>query len=745
MTSKQKPQVKTIKTKTMKNISSKIFSLILLFCTIGIYGQQQLDNYYYYKGEKVFLNINTKTISVSFEGESSINAFSSLQSSTTQISEIVEDHTRTSMNSIDKSATQRRNIKTYYMEISTDKNLSRKAYLDRIESYKKQRNILIISPTYTTKEGGDLGLSNNFYVKLKDQKDVDILYKKAKEMNVEVLGHDKYMPLWFTLSIVSPQKYNALNLANIFHETGLFEIAEPAFMYHDLQTSNDTFFNNQWSLKNTGQNGGTVGMDINAEQAWAITTGSPSIKTAVYDHGLEMNHPDLQANIYGTGFDSTNGSSPSIVRGNHGTACGGIVGAVQGNNLGISGVAPSSKLMSISIRLLFSDTPAQLASGFNWAATNGADVISNSWGGYAPSGIIDNAINNALANGRGGKGCVIVFAAGNENNTNIRYPGNSNPDILVVGAMSPCGERKSPSSCDGETFWGSCFGTELDIVAPGVKMPTTDRQGSNGYTGTDYTQTFNGTSSACPVVAGVASLVLSVNPDLTFQEVNDIIEQSAQKVRTDLYTYSNTSGRSNGTWNNQLGYGLVDAHQAVLLAQAGNCQDNVIVNQNVTSGQTDIQKATTSVTATNTIFSGGTATYTAGTRVRLNPGFSAKSGSSFKAFIENCSQSSREELSKPKVVITYEEVEIETESISLQKEEVLKAFPNPTKDRLTITSDEQMTNWELRNHMGNLVKQSKTKRFQKDELNINQLPTGLYILRVTLNNGETIFKNILKN
>ncbi|QKX06886.1 S8 family serine peptidase [Aquimarina sp. TRL1] len=552
----------------MQNIIYKIAPLMLLFFAVNVFGQKQSDTFYYYKGEKFFLDIDTKTISISFEGENSINSFKSLRSNSIKIKEIVEDNSRATLVSLDANANSKKAVKSYYMEVSTSKNITIADYYKEIESYKKLPNILMVSPTYTTKSGGELGLSNNFYVKLKDKNDIDILYKKAKEMDLEVLGHDKFMPLWFTLSVTSKNKLNSIQLANIFYETGLFESTEPAFRYHNIETSNDTYFNNQWSLNNTGQNGGTAGIDIKIEEAWSITTGNPSIKTAVYDHGLEMNHPDLQANVYGTGFDANNGTSPATVRGSHGTACAGIIGAVKDNNLGISGVAPTSKLMSISINLKSSDTPSQLASGFNWAWQNGADVISNSWGGYAPSSIIDNAIKNTLTKGREGKGCVIVFAAGNENNTNIRYPGNSNPDLLIVGAMSPCAERKNPNSCDGESNWGSCFGTQLDIVAPGVKMPTTDNQGRNGYSSTDYTQTFNGTSSACPVVAGVAALILSVNPNLTFSEVNTIIEQSAQKVGT--YRYATTGGRPNGTWNNQMGYGLVDAHQAVLLAQGNS-------------------------------------------------------------------------------------------------------------------------------------------------------------------------------
>uniref|UniRef100_UPI000558EEA1 3-coathanger stack domain-containing protein n=1 Tax=Aquimarina megaterium TaxID=1443666 RepID=UPI000558EEA1 len=322
-------------------------------------------------------------------------------------------------------------------------------------------------------------------------------------------------------------------------------------------------------------------------------------------------------------------------------------------------------------------------------------------------------------------------------------PGNSNPDVLVVGAMSPCAERKNPSSCDGENRWGSCYGTQLDIVAPGVKMPTTDRQGINGYSTSDYTQTFNGTSSACPVVAGVAALILSVNPNLTFGEVNTIIEQSAQKVGT--YTYSTTGGRPNGTWNNQMGYGLVDAHQAVLLAQS--CQDNLTINQNVLSGQTDIQEAKNTITATNVIFSGGTAAYDAGTWIHLKTGFSAKSGSSFRAYIEGCSGKGavEQEPTSQQEVITYENISIENNALEVL--EMVKVHPNPTKGIVTINSKKQIASWKLNDYMGRYAGKSKLKSNSsyKDQLNMSHLPAGLYVLKITLANGDTVYKNIVKN
>ncbi|MCI5055127.1 MAG: S8 family serine peptidase, partial [Flavobacteriales bacterium] len=328
----------------------------------------------------------------------------------------------------------------------------------------------------------------------------------------------------------------------------------------------DPYYSQQWGINNTGQYGNQyAGIDLNTEKAWTITSGSGA-NVAIFDHGFEMNHPDLMSNVVNNGFDAKSGSSPSQVRGDHGTACAGIVGAPQ-NNLGVSGVAPDATLTSISINLTNGDTPQQLASGFNWARTKGVDVISNSWGGYTPSSILSDAIWDCLTLGRNGLGTVVVFAAGNENNQNVRWPGSQFSEILLVGAMSPCGERKNPSSCDGEG-WGSCYGPLLDIVAPGVKIYTTDnaptRSGRNGYSNGDYHATFNGTSSACPAAAGVCALILAQKPSLKRSEVVKIIESTARKVRSDIYTYSNNGSRPNGSWNANMGYGLIDAYEALL-------------------------------------------------------------------------------------------------------------------------------------------------------------------------------------
>lgn len=549
-------------------MKTKIY-ILTLFLTFPLLLFSQ-SNYYYYDNQKVYINIDREYVSLN--SISDFNFLTDYSANYISKTEFVENNVRSYVTPTDNNAQSRVNLKNYYSEIKVKNNVSNNIlnYTNFINSLNQNSNTIKVSPCFKTLSGKRLGLTNNFYVKINSSSNVDALYNYAQINNLEVIGKDPYMSNWYILSCSKINSKNSLEYANQFHESGLFITAEPEFVYHDLQTTNDPHYNNQWGLKNTGQYGSAyTGIDINAEQVWSVTRGD-NVKVAIYDHGFEMNHPDLASNVFGNGFDASTGTSPSQVRGSHGTACAGIIGAIQDNNIGISGVAPESDIISISINLQFSDTPAQLASGFNWAWQNGVEIISNSWGGYAPSTIITDAIYNAINNGRNGLGCIIVFASGNENNTNIRYPGSAVPEVLVVGAMSPCGERKSPSSCDGES-WGGCYGNQLDIVAPGVKIPTTDRQGGLGYSSSDYHSVFNGTSSACPHVAGVAALILSVNPNLTAEEVNNIIERTAQKIGT--YNYTNTSGRPNGTWNNEMGYGLVDAYAAVQMAQQTACTE----------------------------------------------------------------------------------------------------------------------------------------------------------------------------
>jgi serine protease len=551
---------------------NKIFYFILSSFLLFQHVNAQ-SNYFYYNNKKVYLNIDTEYIAIN--SKINIDFFESYGTSIISRSEFVENHSRNYAYTENTNLLNRKSLKNYYCELKVSDAVKNNvvSYTTFINTLNLNSNTIKVSPSYKTNTGKRLGITNNFYVKI-NSSSLPALLSYAQNNNIEVLGRDPYMENWYILACTKSNPKNALEYSNQFYESGLFIAVEPEFVYHDLGASNDPYYNNQWALSNTGQYGSQfAGVDINVNDAWNITKGN-NVKVAIYDNGIDLDHPDLLANISGGGFDAHTNTTPSHIRGNHGTACAGIVGAVQNNNIGISGVAPECDLVSISFYLNFSTTPIQLASGFNWAWQNGVEVISNSWGGYTPSNIITDAIYNAINLGRNGKGCIVVFAAGNENDINVRYPGAAIPEILVVGAMSPCAERKSPSSCDGDS-WGSCYGPKLDIVAPGTKIPTTDNIGIQGYTNYDYYPAFNGTSSACPHVAGVAALILSVNPCLTAKQVVNIIEQTAQKVGN--YTYSSKEERPNGTWNEQMGYGLVDAFAAIKIAQSISSEPDLMV------------------------------------------------------------------------------------------------------------------------------------------------------------------------
>jgi subtilisin family serine protease len=155
----------------------------------------------------------------------------------------------------------------------------------------------------------------------------------------------------------------------------------------------------------------------------------------------------------------------------------------------------------------------------------------------------------------------MFFSSGNENGTTGPIWPASMAQTIAVNATSMCDERKSPSDCSSES-WGGDHGPGLDFSAPGVKISTTDMTGNKGFTITNYYYSFNGTSAACPNAAGVGALLLSIRPDLTAEDVRNVIAQTAEKVGG--YNYS--SSNANGTWCNELGNGRVNAYKALQLS-----------------------------------------------------------------------------------------------------------------------------------------------------------------------------------
>jgi subtilisin family serine protease len=296
---------------------------------------------------------------------------------------------------------------------------------------------------------------------------------------------------------------------------------------------------------------------IHLSAAWKITKGSAAIRVAILDEGVDTKHPALRAAVVAErDFIGDQGNS-AMPEGDdaHGTACAGIVLA-RGKKA--PGLAPRCSLIAARIAMddgsghwVFDDYAT--ADAIDWCWRNDAAVLSNSWGGGAPSDAISRAFGRARTQGRGGKGAVVCIAAGNDQ-IPIDFPGQL-PGYVTVGASNPKDERKTRSSSDGENWWGSNYGPTLLLLAPGVFIHTSDISGPNGYETGDYTQTFNGTSSATPHVAGAVALMLSANPNLTPGAVRTLLSSTAKRI----------AGQTG--WTKELGFGRLDVGAAVAAAK----------------------------------------------------------------------------------------------------------------------------------------------------------------------------------
>ncbi len=337
-----------------------------------------------------------------------------------------------------------------------------------------------------------------------------------------------------------------------------------------MVSPNDTHYASQWAHDNFGQasrfGGGTVGTpdcDTNTDLAWDLQTGDPNLVVAVIDTGCDLNHPEYNGRLV-QGYDFVNNDNNPSDDGNHGTSCAGIVLAEGNNGQGVAGVAWNVKLMPIKVlNSGGSGTWGDVAAGIEYAADNGARIQSISLGGSGGNNTLENACDYAVS-----FGCALFCASGNSGSSTMIYPAQYS-NTIAVGACSPCFERKTTSSCDGENWWASSYGTGIDFLTPGTRIYTTDRLGGAGYSNGDYMATFNGTSSATPQAAGIGALVWSQDPTLTNEELRAVLQGAC----TDL--------GPNG-YDNQHGHGLLRADLAVLAVTntangsccypGGNCQ-----------------------------------------------------------------------------------------------------------------------------------------------------------------------------
>jgi len=406
--------------------------------------------------------------------------------------------------------------------------------------------------------------------------------------------HKKYgLHLWYEVEVDST--ISADELIKEYGKLDAIERAENKIIYRQngiesentprgiTENVNDPLYPNQWHYENIGQTGGVPGADINLKKAWELETGNPEVVVAVIDGGVDINHEDLQANIWinndeipnnhydddNNGYiDDYNGwnfadNMPTIIPGSHGTHVAGTIAAVNNNGIGLSGIAGGSgngdgvRIMSCQV---FSYHPSfgEIVGGFEeafvYAADNGATISNNSWGGGMPSQLMVDAIRYYVENA--GKdpvsgeytaavkgGGLPIFAAGNFNSS-MPYgiPAYSFPsyiDEVVCVANTNHYDQKDISSY---------FNEFVDISAPGTSIHST--LPGNNYGGPHWT----GTSMACPHVSGVAALIASKYAyNITAEEIKERMFNTAKNI-----------DHLNPTMVGYLGAGRLDAYAALV-------------------------------------------------------------------------------------------------------------------------------------------------------------------------------------
>jgi subtilisin family serine protease len=301
----------------------------------------------------------------------------------------------------------------------------------------------------------------------------------------------------------------------------------------------DPRYGGQWFLEKLG-----------IEETWAYSTGNSTVTVVVIDNGCDAEHPDLIAKL-DPGLDVIDDDDDPSPRPNdtgnaHGTSCAGLIGASTDNGIGVAGVCPECRVRCVRMLDGMVSLNGEIRA-FEFAKNTGAGVVSNSWGfvgGIAVPGPLAAAVLDVIDNGRNGRGAVVVFAAGNENREINDDEIEALRDVIAVGALTIFDEATSFSN----------HGRAVDVTSP-VGTLTTDISGADGSDPGDYTNSFGGTSSACPLVAGVAGLLLSAKPDVSARDVERAIIET---TRAAPFAQPGPDGH-----DPLYGYGIVSAPKAM--------------------------------------------------------------------------------------------------------------------------------------------------------------------------------------
>ena len=464
--------------------------------------------------------------------------------------------------------------------------------------------------------------TENIFVKFRDEEDREDCVEVLQQAGLTVKRELTYATNAFFAEAPEGTGQEVFNIANTLLQREDVEYCHPEVVQPAMRRA---IFAQQWHLKTTTINGQTVAASANVEAGHAITQGE-GVTVAVIDDGFDLAHEEFSSSgkiVAAQDFQSSDNDPSPGLDDNHGTACAGV--ACADGRFGASGVAPKARLMPL--RMPLSLNSQRLADAFVWAADHGADVISNSWGppdgpwfrpddpqhlrSFALPDNIRLAIDYAANNGRGGKGCVILFAAGNGNESVDLDGYASYEKVLAVAACNDRGKRSVYSDFGNAVF--GCFPEQRLRISAGKQARAADTghldcrsDGSSGATtrtghrpdrrDTDlkYTNGFGGTSSACPGAAGVVALVIARNPALRRQEVKEILRQACDRIDPQGGNYD-ANGHSK-----RYGFGRLNAETAVRLALPTDGTATVRIEKSFTEPIVDFQTATVELDVTET-------------------------------------------------------------------------------------------------------------------------------------------------
>ncbi|MGF2034113.1 MAG: S8 family serine peptidase [Nostoc sp. CmiVER01] len=454
--------------------------------------------------------------------------------------------------------------------------------------------------------------TENLFLKFNNEEELTVCQEVLRRYGLTIKRQLEYAPNAYFVNAPTNTGIAIFDIAERLLNEESVELCHPELVRESRRRQ---VFPQQWHLKQTTINGNVINAHANVEAAWKLSNGTGTI-IAIIDDGVDLEHEEFRSSGKIVAPRDVTRKTDNPRPGNddnHGTSCAGV--ACGNGNFGASGVAPGARLMPI--RLASALGSQDEADAFVWAAQNGADVISCSWGPadgvwYEPNDPLHNqkvplpdstrlAMEFAISKGRNGKGCVILFAAGNGNESVDNDGYASYQKVIAVAACNDYGTRSAYSDF-GQAVWCAFPSNNGDSSqTPGIW--TSDRSGVVGYNSGNrnlgdvpgnYTNQFGGTSSACPGAAGVAALIIARNPNLRWDEVRDIIKRSCDRIDQAGGKYD-TNGRSPF-----YGYGRMNALKAVELAKPPETSpisrfqavQDVPIN--------DLQKSTLSLAITST-------------------------------------------------------------------------------------------------------------------------------------------------